>query len=84
MYTRKQPWMKEERAEDGALIRAWRLVRRGRVRFGRRTFSHERLAAHEGRYVPVTWSDFWMRRAIVNFSTWDTITLSELPLNDPN
>jgi len=77
MYTRRMHWMREERAEDGVLIRAWRLVRKGRVKFGGRTFEHPALNDHEGRYVPITWSNFWMRDAVFCVEH-NSITLNEV------
>jgi hypothetical protein len=70
--------MRDERAEDGVLIRAYRLVRKGRVKFGGRLFTHPSLSDHEGRYIPVTWSNFWMRDAVFDLSRWESITLNEI------
>jgi len=78
MYSRRERWMRDERAEDGSVIRGYRRVTAGKVRFGGRTFTHPMLRDLEGLYVPMTWAEFWQINAQFMRSRFEYVTLQEI------
>ena len=70
--------MRDTRAEDGVLIRGWQKIRKnGRLKFDRRVFEHEKLSGMKGKWIALTWNNFWQISCLADLGG-EYLTLREI------